>query len=86
LVALRGASTQHCPATKAIKRNSVRENKRESEKYVAQKMFKAKITPATGGSGVEVTVPANDYFQAKKMIEAQYGPIKTWWSNPTEVR
>ncbi len=36
---------------------------------MAQKMYKAKTTPASGGSGVEVTVPANDPFQAKKMIE-----------------
>jgi hypothetical protein len=58
----------------------------QGEKYMAQKMFKAKITPAAGGSGVEVTVPANDSFQAKKMIEAQYGPVKAWWSNPKEIR
>jgi len=37
--------------------------------HMAQKMYKAKTTPASGGSGVEVTVPANDPFQAKKMIE-----------------
>jgi hypothetical protein len=53
---------------------------------MAQKMYKAKISPAAGGSGVEVTVPANDMFQAKKMIEAQYGPVKTWWSGPTQAK
>ncbi len=53
---------------------------------MAQKMYKAKITPAVGGSSIEVTVPANDPFQARKMIEAQYGPVKTWWLTPTEVR
>ncbi len=53
---------------------------------MAQKMFKAKITPAAGGSAVEVTVPANDPFQAKKMIESQYGPVKTWWRMPQSIR
>lgn len=53
---------------------------------MAQRMYKAKITPAGGGSPVEVTVPSNDPFQAKRMIESQYGPVKTWWANPTEVR
>ena len=53
---------------------------------MAQKQFKAKITPAVGGSMIEVMVPSNDPFQAKKMIESQYGPVKTWWANPTEVR
>ena len=49
---------------------------------MAQKMFIAKITPSTGGSPIEVTVPANDQFQAKKIIESQYGPVKTWWRMP----
>jgi hypothetical protein len=53
---------------------------------MAQKMYKAKITPAAGGSGVEVTVPANDPFQARKMIESQYGPVKAWWMTPQEIR
>jgi hypothetical protein len=53
---------------------------------MAQKKFRGKITPAAGGSPVEVTVPANDSFQAKKMIESQYGPVKTWWSGPTLIR
>ncbi|HEX4197076.1 MAG TPA: hypothetical protein VHZ26_06505 [Caulobacteraceae bacterium] len=53
---------------------------------MAQKTFKAKITPAAGGLPVEVMVPANDPFQAKKMIETQYGPVKNWWALPTEVR
>lgn len=51
-----------------------------------QKIYKAKITPAAGGSPVEVQVPANDPFQARKMIESMYGPVKSWWSSPTEVR
>jgi hypothetical protein len=53
---------------------------------VAQKIYKARIVPAAGGSSVEVTVPANDPFQARKMIETQYGPVKTWFQSPTEVR
>ena len=51
-----------------------------------QKMYKAKITPAAGGSPIEVTVPANDPFQAKKIIESQYGPVKSWWQSPTLVK
>lgn len=53
---------------------------------MAQRMFKAKIIPAAGGSAIEVTVPANDPFQAKKIIESQYGPVKAWFMSPTEVR
>jgi LEA14-like dessication related protein len=53
---------------------------------MAQKMYIAKITLASGGTGVEVTVPANDSFQAKKMIESQYGPVKTWWKSPTLMK
>lgn len=49
---------------------------------MAQKMFKAKITPAVGGGPIEVVVPVNDVFQAKKMVEAQYGPVKAWWMGP----
>ncbi len=52
---------------------------------MAQKMFVAKITPASGGSSIEVTVPANDGFQAKKIIEGQYGPVNTWWASPKLV-
>ena len=53
---------------------------------MTQKTYKAKITPAAGGGAVEVTVPANDAFQAKKMIESQYGPVKTWWMPPQIAR
>ncbi len=53
---------------------------------MAQKMYAAKITPSTGGTPIEVTVPANNFFQAKKIIEAQYGPVKSWWGQPREVR
>jgi hypothetical protein len=51
-----------------------------------QRKFKAKITPAVGGNAIEVVVPASDPFQARKIIEAQYGPVKTWWALPQEVR
>ncbi len=53
---------------------------------MAQRQYKAKITPAAGGSAIEVVVPANDPFQAKKIIEGQYGPVKSWWMSPQEVR
>lgn len=53
---------------------------------MAQDTYQAKITPAAGGSPIDVEVPANDAFQAKKMIEAQYGPIKTWWRHPQKKR
>jgi len=49
---------------------------------MAQKIYTAKITPAVGGTSIEVSVPANDSFQAKKLIESQYGPVKTWWRTP----
>ena len=53
---------------------------------MTQKMFKAKITPAIGGSPIEVVIPANDSFQAKKLVEAQYGPVKSWWQHPTPIK
>lgn len=53
---------------------------------MSQRMFKAKITPSVGGTPVEVMVPANDPFQARKMVESMYGPVKAWWQLPTEVR
>gem|GEM_PF-2555723 len=51
-----------------------------------QKMYKARIIPAAGGQAIEVTVPANDPFQARKVIEGMYGPVKSWFANPVEVR
>jgi hypothetical protein len=50
---------------------------------MAQNMYEAKIIPAVGGNYIVVTVPASDIFQAKRIIEAQYGPVKNWWSQPT---
>lgn len=53
---------------------------------MAQRFYIAKITPAAGGSPIEVTVPANDITQAKKIIEGQYGPVRSWWRYPQPVR
>ena len=49
---------------------------------MAQKIYIAKFKPASGGGFVEVEVPANDHLQAKKMLNAQYGPIKVWMRQP----
>lgn len=46
------------------------------------KEYEAKIIPATGGSPIDVTVPASDHVQAKKLIEKLYGPVKTWYKSP----
>lgn len=53
---------------------------------MTQKFFKAKITPAAGGHPIEVTVPASDVFQARKIVEGQYGPVKTWLRFPQQVK
>ena len=53
---------------------------------MAQKMFRAKITTSAMNSPTEVTVPANDAFQARKVIEQMYGPIKVWYDSPRESR
>ncbi len=51
-----------------------------------QRMFEVKFIPAVGGSSITIKIPANDHVQAKKMIEHQYGPIKTWYKLPQPVR
>lgn len=53
---------------------------------MAQKMFKAKITTSAMNSPTEVVVPAGDSFQARKVIEQMYGPIKIWYNGPNEIR
>lgn len=53
---------------------------------MSQLIYEAKITPSVGGSPVIVSVPANDPFQAKRMIESMYGPVKTWWWSPALKR
>ena len=54
--------------------------------HMAQKMFKAKITTSAMNSPTEVVVPAGDSFQARKVIEQMYGPIKIWYDSPKEIR
>lgn len=39
----------------------------------AMRTFKARVKPAGSGSSMEVTVQAKSYFDAKAMLEAQYG-------------
>lgn len=51
---------------------------------MAQYTFKAKIVPAAGGLPIEVTVQANNMFQAKQLIEQIYKP-KSWWSVVTRI-
>jgi hypothetical protein len=53
---------------------------------MAQKIYKAKITLFSGGNAIEVRVPANDIWQAKKVIEAQYGPVRTYFYGPSEEK
>lgn len=53
---------------------------------MSQKMYRAKITTQAMNSPTEVTVPANDYSQARKVIEQMYGPVKQWFGTPQEVR
>jgi hypothetical protein len=51
-------------------------------KNVAQRIYEAKITPAAGDDPIVVSVPADDPEQATQIIEAQFGPVKLWWSQP----
>lgn len=48
------------------------------------KVYRAKITPGVGGSAIWVETPANDTFQAKKLIASIYAP-RTWWVSPKRV-
>ena len=48
-----------------------------------QPTYTARIQPAVGGSLIDVTVQANDVFQARKLIESIYGPVKMWQLGPT---
>lgn len=52
---------------------------------MTQKTYEAKFTPAAGGSPITVKIPANDHVQAKKLLEQQYGPIKTWYKSPQQT-
>lgn len=51
-----------------------------------QKMYEAKIIPAVGGAPLMVNITANDQVQAKKLIEQQYGPIKSWLVSPRPAK
>ena len=48
-----------------------------------QPTYTARIQPAVGGSLIDVSVQANDVFQARKLIESIYGPVKMWQLGPT---
>ena len=48
-----------------------------------QYTYKATVVPSVGGSSIEVKVQATDVFQARKLIESIYGPVKTWYFGPT---
>jgi hypothetical protein len=49
----------------------------------SQAMYSARIQPSVGGSMIDVKVQANDVFQARRLIESIYGPIKLWQLGPT---
>lgn len=51
----------------------------------AMRTFKARVKPAGSGSSMEVTVQAKSYFDAKAMLEAQYG-AGSIVSGPMETR
>jgi hypothetical protein len=48
-----------------------------------QNTYEARIQPAVGGSLINVRVEANDVWQARKLIESLYGPVKQWQLGPT---
>jgi hypothetical protein len=50
-----------------------------------QATYTARIQPGVGGSMIDVRIQANDIWQAKKLIESLYGPIKLWQLGPTRV-
>lgn len=50
-----------------------------------QATYIARIQPAAGGSLIDVTVQANDVFQARQLIESIYGPVKLWQLGPTRT-
>ena len=49
---------------------------------MAQRIYEAQITPAAGDDPIAVSVPADDPEHARQLIEAQFGPVKHWWSQP----
>jgi hypothetical protein len=50
-----------------------------------QHSYEARISPAAGGSLINVQVEANDIWQARRLIESLYGPVKQWQLGPTVV-
>ena len=50
-----------------------------------QATYTARIQPAVGGSLIDVTVQANDVFQARNLIESLYGPVKVWQLGPVRM-
>jgi hypothetical protein len=50
---------------------------------MTQTIYEVTITPAAEDEPVVVSIPANDAAHAKELIEAQFGPVKHWWSAPT---
>jgi hypothetical protein len=52
---------------------------------MAARTFVATVTPANGGAPVDVVVFAEGAFDAKCKIEAMHGPIRSWWSQPSEA-
>ena len=52
---------------------------------MSQQMYEARIIPAGGGAAITVTVHANSQDQAKRIIEQQYGPIRSWNQYPQQV-
>jgi len=51
-----------------------------------QNTYEARIQPSVGGSLINVRVEANDIWQARRLIESIYGPVKQWQLGPTAVR
>lgn len=51
-----------------------------------QYTYEARISPAVGGSLINVQVQANDIWQARRLIESLYGPVRQWQLGPTQVR
>lgn len=49
---------------------------------MSQFTYKATVQPGVGGSSIEVSVQAADVFQARKLIEQLYGPVKVWYFGP----
>ena len=50
-----------------------------------QNTYEARISPAVGGSLINVRIEANDIWQARRLIESLYGPVKQWQLGPTVI-